>query len=118
MRISFLFLSIFLLAGCSTELYVKDINSNPIEGANVVVTRFSLSSDPAIKTNKDGMVKISFAMPDIEFISVSKNGYLEVTLSSDKLKMKPYIFVLKRKTETISDTKDLFHNQENILKIR
>lgn len=86
------------LVGCSTDLYVRDMNSNPVKNADIDVTRFSLSGYNVGKTDFEGKIKVPWGLPAIEYITATKNE-LTGTLSYKQLKIKPYIVVVRPITE-------------------
>ncbi len=119
MKLSLIVLSLFMCAGCTTNLYVRDVHSKPVVNADVMVIRYSLTGMPAAKTNENGMTKIPWGLPDIESITVSKDGYNGTTLFFPELENEPYIVVLT--PEVFKNPvliPQIWETPENILNIR
>ncbi len=104
-----------MVTGCSTRLYTRDIHNNPVKDAKVVVTRFSVAGEYIGDTDSKGIIKIPWGLPDIELISVCKDGYIGSTLSYSQLDIKPYIAVLipVEKSESIKPLSVLDLNNAN-----
>jgi len=86
------------LVGCSTDLYVRDMDSNAVRNADVVVMRWSVAGCSIGKTDSEGHINVPWGLPGIEYITATKNE-LTGTLSYTQLGSKPYIVVVRPITE-------------------
>lgn len=94
LKIIVLFVFIFSVNGCASSLYIRDIYSKPLQGANVQPVYWSIRGNPSTKTDRNGFVKIPWFITGIEGIEVSKEGYHTLYLNNMDLEQKPYIGVL------------------------
>ena len=77
--------------GCHSNVYVRDMGSRPVEGAMVVVQRYSVGPASVYTTNAEGIARVPWGLPGIENISASK---ADCGAGSCDPRTEPYIVVL------------------------
>lgn len=79
----------------SADVLVVDEKGVPIEGASVEPISLSINY-PKVKTNKKGKANLGFKIQKIQWVTVSKKGYVTVVQADYKGLPKPIKIILKK----------------------